>query len=54
MCEYGGSSNETQRCLQAGAAARGRVERTSWDTKLTKQLRITVKSATYMIKKIQN
>ena len=34
VCEDGGSSKETQRRLQIGAAARGKEEGIGWDRKL--------------------
>ena len=39
VCEDGGSSKETQRRVQAGAAAWRRVEGIMWDRKLKKQLK---------------
>ena len=39
VCEDGGSSNEIQRRVQAGAAAWRRVEGIVWDRKLKKQLK---------------
>ena len=39
VCEDGGSSNERQRRVQAGAAAWRRMEGSMWDRKLKKQLK---------------
>ena len=39
VCEHGGSSQEVERRLQAGAVARRRVEGSMWHRKLVKQVK---------------